>query len=428
MISLSKVIKESCVLFDSDPVFLRSYNKTAKKASQISNSQADVKKMLSKNALESAEISVSAAVKEVEGIKQRCGVESHFAYLNGYNDGIKNGTFDGEAKGNKEGENKADEKFDKAVSNLLSHIKEFDNKTAANNEENSTDCIDFAFGLAENILGIKVDREKDKYREFEKRLFGEKPKTLDIEMNGKTYSIKTLQTDAILNSCDGLQGIFAYKKEDEEEAQEPVEKTNNDAPAEISQKPALNESEETEKQEPKAIEIPKEEEKPQTEDKVKPFITKDFSKTEEEPIEPQNEEKEQPKAEPFVYENFGEEKSETEDEEKQEKSENSQDEKFVFLNPKAKKSRRLCEDEGFTIEDIADFNKDDLKALLKKLEPKDIAAALQNESEETKNTYLSALTPKTKQKVSEAVTYLGPYPDEEVKRAKEQLIKTAESL
>lgn len=421
MRSLSKVIKGNRVLYDKNPLKLMNTVREKPKTKTVEQSSSlDVGRLLSQNALESAEISIRSAIKEVAAIKQRGKFESNFAHLGGINEGVAKGSIDGELKGREDGEISAEQSYKECVTSFLETVKLADSEVIARAEKIRTDCVNFAFSLAETILGMDIDSDDPKYRPLLNDFLKCSPEYITVEADGKSYQIETLRAEALISAAGDLQGILAYKSSLHETAcEEKI--SENIEPQEETEVTDFTLSESV------VSESAKEEEpQPQI---AQSAIEEVAGKTADIPItdvEAESEpEEEKILVKSFEYIDF------SDDEQPQQVSEESEEEpeetteKFVFIKPANRKAVLADEKDSMTVADIAELDKDALKNILKNLEPGGIAAALQNQTDAVVDAITSVLSRKNKEKVIEALRYLGPVPKEEADKAAAQLIAMA---
>lgn len=497
MISLSNIIKGDNVLFDRSSLL---YVKEPIRPKPIQKVEEEDKEKLLKqkeeaialenkkrNELLNAEnLKLKKAMKTYDEILERGNVEAKFAFEQGRQKGVEKAKLEGSKIGKLDGNKAAEKTLDEAIDNALNNIKSIDSKISANNDEIRADSINFAFGLAENILGISINRDKPIYKDLTSDFLSETKEKVTIKINEKPHCIETLQSEALLKAVDGLQGIFAYLDEQSEpdldqkqvDFEKSLDNQSDQEDLDIISENLENKIEDIFK-ENLPTDLDKlfeeslkaaDEQKPEIEDSkpnddkvvVTPFEMPELKEGEEE-IKPKI------KVKKFAFENFDdnskddfepvdvdnhedipldEESSETDfennkqlddvkedqldedfDEDEQEDFQNEIDEnqeKFVFINPINKKSKfKASTGDDLTVEDIAQFDKDDLKAIIKKIDPRDLATTLSKESQTVVSAITAIMTRKNKDKVLEAIKYLGPVSETEVDEARQKLINIA---
>ena len=457
MRSLSKVIKSDCVLYDRDPRMI-SFEYAGQAA--VPQSANDVGHLLSKNALESADLSLKTAVDERAEIIRRGRIEAHIEYFEAISGGQRQGHEDGLVKGRGEGTMMAIENVRTAAEKFMAHVQGLDANYSEKLIEARYDCVDFAFGLADTILGNQADRHNEDYKKLIDGFLQSQPVKATIEVDGSVYPFETLQADGLLTCADGLQGLCVsaevpckiaapepadatelqeHNSEDERGAAgkwetEDEQETESERGAAgkwetENEWEAANEHSKTDIAEPSAQNasffsddtdtgrvVPEENQSAPPKTLVSESTAQNIHKDNR--IEPELEN---------TQNNESSADAEIEDEEK------INSEKFVFVRPNRKSVIIPAETDDHGIQkigfdDIARIGTDSLKALSKKADVKDIAVALSGAGDEVTSAFMNVLSRRTKEKVLEAMKYLGPMPQTEVADARDRLAVLAGSI
>lgn len=402
MRSLSNIIKSDFVLYDREPMLINI--KTAVEKTQDDVDDIEIESEKSRKALEDAEKILRSAVTEADDIAKRGRVEAQLAFFNAVEEKKQLGYQDGLKKGRPEGESQAAKKVSAAAAHVIERISSLDASYTSNMAEVKSDCLDFAFGLAENILGTQIDRGSDDYQRLIGKFLCSKSCKATIEVDGCAYPFETLRTDGLVPCSDGLQGILVCH--DEPCADEETE----DETAESFEQSSLSEDSENEPEpevvEPVNIVLP--EEPDDSEENVDMQEMQNEGEPENSPEDDQKYDAE----EDYQYE--------AEDE--------KNCEKFVFVRP-SKRSAALSTNAdaggGFIFTGLAQLDQMSLKAILRKTEINDIVAALNGVDEDIKSTFVNALTRRMKEKVLDAIKYLGPVQQQEIDAARNRIVQIA---
>lgn len=388
---LSKIVKKNRVLLDNEPELIE-----VKQIESDELSTDDVGQIVKNNAAEIADLSLKKALSDASEIRRSGIVSAKIAFEEAVREGRELGFKDGGEKGALDGTEKARKSVQVATQDFLTEVFRLDMDYLKRLNAVKTDCVDFAFGLAENILGIRIDRDSEDYQKLIDRFFCQKPCKAEIEVDGNRYSFETLQAE-VLNSCsDDLQGISVYTDSQNEQ----------------------EESEETEQEMPKQPKQPQESAELPEADSAETFPEDDgeeitFDKEEEQEPEQYNE----TEIENGIEEN-GEEAG-------------IDSEKYVFVRPARKAAPVVAKEDGSVIKEtgiefIASLGQSELKTVLRKAKIEDIAQALSGASEDTTEAIINALPRRSREKVLEVKKYLGPVPKEEVDKAAARLLNIAQ--
>jgi flagellar biosynthesis/type III secretory pathway protein FliH len=489
MRSLSKIIKSSRVLYDRDPRVI-SFETTVVKGAELKSS-TDVGQVRSKNALENADVTLRTAIDQVNEVKRRGQVDAQLAFLEAVNSGRQRGYEDGLIKGRTEGEERAKENVREAAQNFSNNACKLDIKYYNQMSKAKSDCINFAFGLAENILGIKINRENAEYKKVIDGFLSQQPSMATLAVDGGAYSFETLQTDGLLSCTDGLQGISVYidtpraliEADQSENRQEASEQAQENYETAASTQEAGSERSIFTEQNTKAQQTPEAEQSAEAEPTTdESYAVPTADATEEvqkaavkEPIqaaetmqsaecgqasEPEQAEEtektieaKQPNMENTQSTDNNLENDETaiaeatdeadfkkeadnlanpikaDDEEYIENNENLNSEKFVFVRPARKPALKAgANKQAISFENFEKLPTSTIKAISKKADIEDITAALSGADEEIVSTFMAALPRRTKEKVLDVMKYLGPVPQSDVDAARQRLANIAADI
>lgn len=394
MISLSKIIKNLCVAYDSSPRVVGTKVKILRP-----RKNEDVGAMLTSNALESADISLKHALRKALSVTEQSRIEAEIAYAASHKKGREKGYREGLEKGKKDGISQSEEKVTGIMGKFLAKCVSLDKNYKLKNDSVKEECLDFAFSLAENILGGHISREAPEFADIKNTYLSAQPQTLELEADGRILELATLKPEWIVESAGGIAGITVKVMKDsakcEEENAENVKKTadeNQNLKAEGAETNSAAASSEQESSK-EVLSIPEtfEEEENKTSD-IKNGQTIVFPN-------PSNAVKD-------MKGNY-----------------EVPDDKLVYIRPSIKKAAPGTA-ENLKFEDLKDFTKENLKAILRKAEVEDMAA-LSSSSDAVSKALLDACPRKTKEKALDAVKYLGPVPQNEVERARRKIVNLA---
>lgn len=424
MRSLSNIIKSDFVLYNRDPMVIKIM--AAEKAAgedvpETAQSKVDDETLKeiekSQKALDEAENILRSAVKEADDIIKRGKIEAKLVYFQAAQEGRQRGYQDGLNKGRADGQSQAARNVSASVKKVIEHIASLDSSYANNMAEVKADCVDFAFGLAENILGIRIDRSSDDYQRLIGKFLCTKSCKATIEVDGCVYPFETLRTDGLVPCSDGLQGILVSCDEPAEIDKEEAE----DKPQDIPEISASDDGENA----------------PQAFDADEADAVESTDTGDEEPNEAQAEveEAEETEDEPEIepQDNLEGDISDSKDFEDETGVQDEDDdteniEKFVFVRPtKRPVALSMSAETGgeFVFTELSQLDKSSLKAILKKAEIKDIVAALDGADDDTKSAFMDAMTRRTKEKVLDVMKYLGPVQKQEIDAARGRILKIA---
>ncbi|HEX2937567.1 MAG TPA: FliG C-terminal domain-containing protein [Ruminiclostridium sp.] len=426
MRSLSKVIKSSRVLYDKEPRVLKLEDTSGE---VISDETGNVEEILAKNARESAELSLKAALSKAIQISERASIESNLAFNEALRAGSEKGFEEGLKKGREDGEKKSVEMVFGTAQDFITKLTALDMKFYKQLSEERSDCVDFAFQLAENILNITIDREAPEYKELLSEFMKPEPQSMILKADGRNFPFNTLLAQDLANHIDNLNYISFEKIESraEQETEQQVNETSTEnAP--------LNQKEEelttgTEQTDDEII--------AETNEFVGEYSDDDISGENEAMPEDKPESLNIESTQPEQVESEPEASEETDYEKIEEESESPeselQNEKFVFVRPAVKNvalPRRNLEEGNFTFqfEDIQFLKPDVIKAIARKADIRDLAVALNGADESFVNSVTDALTMRLKEKVLDVKQYLGPIPQQELEEARLRLTKLAQEI
>jgi hypothetical protein len=426
MRSLSNVIKGNFVLYDRDPMLI---NIESSGETDIDN----VEKTASKNALESVGTSLKSAIAEANEIINRGRVDSELAFLNAVRDAERQGHEDGLKKGRGEGGARAAENVRTNAHKFIAHALELDRGYLKELSEVKADCVDFAFGLAEDILGIPVDRDGEDYNKLINGFLCRKTCKVAIEVGGYTYPFETLQTGGLVSCAGGLQGILVCAEDPRED-----EASNTIGVMETQKQATINEQATASGQNSVSGRSETENTKPYAENEAaenEEFISVSNRQSKNLPDEPAQGSPDEQTGENSAFRKHDEHDEQDNDDEAEsaEKTENEQkvkNEKFVFVRPTRKplKISAIAGGDGrqkIDFNDLSQLDQDSLKAISRKAEIKDIAAALSGAGDNVTSVLMGSLTRRIKEKVLDAMKYLGPVPQTEIDDARDRITALA---
>lgn len=420
MKSLSNVIKNSCILYDRAPVAISLQGDGGVRLQQ---SAEDVGQIISNNALESADISLKHAVVKAEEISNRSRIEAQLHFIKALKEGRLKGRQDGLSKGRSDGSISAAENVGGAAREFVAHVSELNMQYSKQLSEAKADCADFAFGLAEDILGIQIDRESDDCAELLDTFLAEKPSKATLDVDGCSYQFETFLPDALISSADGLQGI-SVSAETEEYDQTAKSQQANEC-----------EQIDADLQTPAGGQKAAVEQRLEAEDVLADKVDAgQDGQDKSRPAQPQAEEADPPQ----MPDEIG--GADDADEPQASDSENPADhediidsEKFVFVRP-ARKSINIKADKDSPLEheitfgDIAHIGQDKLKAVLRKAPVNDIAAALSGADETVSEALMNAMSRRAKENVLDVMKYLGPVSQADTDAARNKLAEISAEI
>lgn len=454
MKSLSRVIKKDFVLYDTDPRVINPYNVSAQ-----GSGDGNVGNILTKNALESADATLKSAFNKAEEIKSRSIVDAHITYTRSKSIGRLKGHEEGLQKGCEEGKKKAAESVRSAVDDFLAKACSLDMKYYGHINKEKSDCVEFAFGLAETVLGIKINSGGEEFKKLVDGFLSVKPEKVSLALDGGVYPFQTLQTEGVLSCAEGLQGISlcAEKEEDSEaedaiKAQEAMPKTEMEPDSIECEKQIEENAGEIEEEQNADSQIQQAENNELSNDESckndvadPDMITEENEETDSSDENSEAFDADAESAQEYAQDEAAQtidEDTAQNDEENDEENDEMQnnggeedrltEEKFVFVRP-ARKKLILSKNNGgdtanLKFEDLPEFLQSNLKLLIKKADMKDITAALSGADEGLSEMFLNAMPRRNRQKVTEALKYLGPIPEQEADSAKKKLILLAEKI
>lgn len=422
MRSLSKVIKSSRVLYDKEPRVLKLEDTSGE---VIPDETGNVEEILAKNARESAELSLKAALSKAMQISERVNIESNLAFNEALSAGSEKGFEEGLKKGREDGEKKSVEMVFQTAQDFITKLTALDMKFYKQLSEERSDCVDFAFRLAENILNIPIDREAPEYKELLSEFMKPEPQSMILKADGRNFPFNTLLAQNLANHIENFNYI-SFEKIEAKAEQQMNETSAENAP--------LNQKEEelttvTEQTDDEII--------AETNEFVGDYSDDDISGEDEAMAEDEPESLNIENTQPEQVESEPETSEVTDDEEIEEESESPeselQNEKFVFVRPAVKNAalpRRNLEEGNFTFqfEDIQFLKPNVIKAIARKADIRDLAVVLNGADESFVNAVTDALTMRLKEKVLDVKQYLGPIPQQELEEARLRLTKLAQGI
>lgn len=440
MRSLSKVIKGNRVLYNNMPMILKIENLTG---NVVSKNAETVEAILTQNAKESAELSLRTALSRAREITDRANVEANLKYNEALKAGEGRGYEDGLNEGSAEGEKQASEMVCEAARDFLTSLTTLDMKYCKDLSETRNDCINFAFALAEKILNIEIDRERSEYKELLSNFMVQKPVNMILTADGKDFSFETFQSDGLIKCMQEASEVSVKRAENDNPQIDTLEELNevsqssdtlsNVEAAALSYEEAdkfqLAESdvleaanqgiddelsgESFEDQDLKSLDINAADEA---------FVEQEF------PVDLTNEEIDVPDEEDSfaAAENADDYSGECENVRTQGSA--YQSEKFVFVRPTVKNvniPRNGTDNGDINFEDIQFLKPEVIKVVAKKADIKDISAALTGADSAVADVFMNAMSNRLKEKVLDAMRYLGPVPQSECDDARERIAKLA---
>lgn len=439
MRSLSKVIKSGRVLLDDKPVIMRLSDEFTKAGETVR-----VEDILEENAQKSAEISLKRALERSKEITDRANVEANLAYNEAFKEGGRRGYEEGLRNGAGDGEKKSAETICAAAGDLISRLTALDMKRYSSMARERAACIDFAFKLADNILNCAINRDAAEYKTLLAGFMKPRTKNVTLSADGKKYSFESLHPDDVLDCAKGISDISFSVEESMKDEAEPVDMPvpcgvtiyeNTDADSESEYVP-----------EPEAAAEPEALAKP--EKTVGNRIVSEEAKSGgsgcEEQSAAQND-KENGGAVDIPADTSGAQagedglhEDEKHEDEKPETGGQRQDgtwnsiesEKFVFVRPVSKNIPKAKTDfhsgkTEYEFEDLLSAGAEVIKPALKKADIKDISAALSDAGDEVTAVFMQAMSAKLREKVAEAIKYLGPVPPNERDEARQRITELA---
>lgn len=437
MRSLSEVIKSSRVLLDKEPKVLKIDIEPKTKAvpkpesnpiEDESNPIEDVEAILEKNAKESAEIALRNALRKAKEITDRANIDANLAYNDALKSGRSSGYEAGLKEGREEGEKTAEQMVVSAAHDFLDTVTSLDEKLYEKLSADREDCIDFAFNLASKILNIDIDRNKSEYKELLSDFMNIQTTLMTLSADGKDYSFETLRPDDILESSRDMAHISLTKNISETNSDDIYNKEENNSQTPIS---ADNLTENNlladgpDESGPEAS-VDVTEQVNDTENAYKEADGEPHVGSHENEIRFEESEPEMPEDSYITDEDVDEEQDEPADYYHPE--EMVQSEKYVFIRPSVKSvkiPKNDSDNEKFAFSEIKYLSQEILKAVVKKVNIKDLSAALNGADEDIISSLMNAMSNKNREKVLDAIKYLGPIPQPEIDAARKRIAEIA---
>lgn len=200
MRSLSRIIKSSRVNYDRDPRTLTLNEKGVYVA-------MDAGKVLSDGTLENADIKLRFAVDEAKEITRRGRVEAEVAFLSSVDEGKRRGRGEGFAKGSGEGAAESAAEVRAAAKNFTARSCSLDMRYLKSLGDVKAECVDFAFRLAEEVLGIAVDRDDPECAALTDGFLRLYPYSASLTVDGADYNFETRAPGRLLECAEGLSEL-----------------------------------------------------------------------------------------------------------------------------------------------------------------------------------------------------------------------------
>lgn len=393
MKSLSKIIKNCCVTYDSAPRIIGSKVKIIKPQKKV-----DVGNILSSNALESADISLKKALRKAVSTAEQSRVQAQIAYAAAHKKGREHGYTEGLEKGRIDGIVKSEEKVNGVIDEFIAKVSNLDSDYKSKIETVKDECIDFAFSLAENILGSRINREDPEFNDLKNTYLSAQPQKVLLEADGRILELDTLNSQRLIESAKEFSDIKISLKQEKLATEEKSNASAEEAEETFTEK--INEIENETFEEAAVSTIPEKN------------VENEADSDEQEKISDIKDEK------TIIFPNLDSGVSSIDDDYE------VPDDKLVYVRPNIKPAA-LNSAENMSFEDLKDLKKETLKAILRKVSAEDMAAALSGVSDEISKIMLCACPRKTKEKTIDAIKYLGPVPENEVDTARQKIISIA---